>query len=123
MEKTEPEASKLENHSNPFLSTNKKIYATQKTSIVHEQINSKESENVSNQRTKRKKKKMRKHKQESVPSAKPEQANKSIPGQLNEAIRSQLEQEEEQPTLPNENNVPAKNNPGTTSPANKTKLL
>ncbi len=49
------------------------------------------------------------------------QANESVPGQSNEAICSQLEQEQEQPTLPNENNVPAKNNPDTTSPENETK--
>ncbi len=53
-------------------------------------------------------------KKASVASVTPEQANEPIPGQSNEAIRSQLEQEEEQPTLPNENNVPAKKNPGTT---------
>ena len=55
----------------------------------------------------------------SVASDKPEQANKSIPGQSNEAIRSQLEQE--QPTLPDKNNVPAKNNPDTTLSANEAK--
>ena len=119
MEKTEAEPGKFDSHSNPSLSSNKKIEIAQKTSIVYEDIKSKESENVSYQRTKRKNKKKRKRKQASVVSAKPEQANESSPGQSNEAIRSQSEQE--QRTLPNENNVPAKNNPDTTVSANETK--
>ena len=95
------------------------IEATQKTPIVYEDINSKESASVSDQRTKRKNKRKKKRKQASVVNTMSEKANESVPGQSNESIPSQVERK--QPASSNENNVPAKKNHDTTLSLDETK--